>query len=144
MSVMVDLTLRHFAKSRGEITGVGTWLKIDEQWRPAMVLLRAGHELNRDFTPYLITMDKAWIWDSTHGDGRQCAAQCFKIAQALRLDVDDPRVIFRIRSFIDDHLHDLLTIPPLPPKARPGKVIAEVTVTNRTTGATREIELTDV
>lgn len=144
MSTVIDLNLRAWAKSRGELTGVGTWLKTEEQWRPAMVLLRAGHELSRDYSPYCITMDRAWIWDAVVGDGAESARQCIRIAKCLRLDPDDVRTLFRVRSFVDDHLHDLLTIPPLPPSERPGTVIAEVVATEMNTGRTHEFELTDV
>lgn len=144
MTVTIDLNLRAFAKRRGEITAVGTWLKVEGQWRPGMVLMRGGYEQHPDYSPYIITMDRAWIWDATHGDGAECARQCLRIAECLHLDPEDPRTFFKIRSFVDDHLSDLLSIRPLPPAERPGTVIADVTVTDRNTGKTTEVELTDV
>lgn len=143
MTASIDLAVRHFARRRGEITGVGTWLHVDGEVIPCMALFRAGEELNEHTRPYIVTNDRAWIWSEEIGDPQETARQCFNIANALRLSTDQ-RNIFKIFSFIHDHLGDLLTIPPFPPAAAPKTEIADLTVTNKVTGKSHEVVLTDV
>jgi len=65
----------------------------------------------------------------------------FLFAEALRLDAFNPKTIIRLHGLVTHHLGDLLHIPPyVAPRKDP--IIAEVTVTNRETGKTHEVELT--
>jgi hypothetical protein len=145
MTASIDLSQRAFAYQRHEITGVGTWLLIDGDYHPCLALLRRGEEMSGATRPYIITLDKAWIWDERIGDGAQTARQLLNICESLRLEPDE-RNIFRIYGFINDHLGDLISMPPFPPNVREaGTVIGEVTVTDRATGKTLiEDVLTDV
>lgn len=142
MSVMLDLTNRHWTRTRGPVTVIGTWYRnSDARWRPCMVLIRTGEEMSDETVPCVIAMDRAWVWDERIGDPAEAARMCFAFAEALRLGTE-PKTIIRLASIVHDLLGDLLSIPPwMPPFS---EVMAEVTVTNRTTGKSHEVALRDV
>lgn len=142
MNVRLDLNLRCWARQRGEITAIGTWVTINGRAKPCMVLVRTGDK-PADMRPFVITGDRAWIWSEDIGDPIQSAHQCFRIAECLNLD-PEPSTIIKIVSFVHDHLGDLLTIPPFPPAAAPANIIAELVITERATGKTHEVALSDV
>lgn len=143
MTASIDLAVRKFARRRGEITAVGTWLHIDGKVIPCMALFRAGEETAEFTRPSIITNDRAWIWSEQIGDEAETTRQCLLIADALRLGNDEVS-LRRIRTFIHDTLDDLLKIPPYPPAGAPRNAIAEVTVTNKATGRSHEVVLNDV
>lgn len=139
----IDLAQRAFVHRRAEIVAIGTWLHVDGQVRPCMALIRHGEEWSDLTRPFIVTGDTAWRWDETIGDAAFSARQCFIACQCLRL-TPDQRNIFKIATLVHDLLGDLISIPPFPPSGAPKTVVAEVTITNRHTGETREVELTDV
>jgi hypothetical protein len=139
----IDLSKRHFTHKRAEILMIGTWLRMNNVTRPCIALVRDGAEFSDLCRPYIITLDKAWVWSEDVGDPASAARQCFAICEALRL-TPNQQTIFKIVSFVHDFLGDLISMPPFPPSAAPAPVIAEVTVTNRTTGAEHEVVLRDV
>ena len=137
---VLDLRARAFYYVRGEITLIGTWLRIEGLFRPCMVLIRTGEETNPHTVPCLIPLERAWIWNETFGDPRQAAHTVAGFLDALRLTPGKVNAI-RLLSLIHDHLGDLVNIPPLPPLEQ--RVVAEIIVTNNTTGQTREVEVKD-
>lgn len=143
MSASIDLTKRHFTHKRAEILMIGTWLHINGATRPCIALVRDGAEYSDLCKPYIITLDKAWVWSEDVGDPASAARQCFAICECLRLPPTQPN-IFKIVGFVHDFLGDLISLPPFPPSAAPAPIIAEVTVRNRTTGAEHEVVLRDV
>lgn len=137
MSHMLDLSRRAFDFQRGNITVIGTWVQLDfRRWRPCLVLVRTGEELREDTWPCVVTVDQAWIWSEEIGDPQRAAHQAMAFAQALRLG-DTPQTVIRIASLIHDHLGDLLGIPPY--QGPDDEPVAEVTITDRATGRTREV-----
>lgn len=142
MTARLDLNVRHWAKQRHELMAVGTWINIEGRQKPCMVLFRAGVPYDR-IQPYVITGDKAWVWSEDIGDPANAARQCFAICEQLNLEPTE-KMIFRIVGFVNDHLGDLLTIPPYPPVAAPANVIAELVITNRSTGEAHEVAINDV
>lgn len=142
MTTQLDLNIRHWAKQRHELMAVGTWITIEGRPKPCMVLFRAGVPYDQ-IRPYVITGDRAWVWSEDIGDPRDAARQSFLICEALNLEHSQTN-IFRIASFVHDHLGDLLTIPPYPPVAAPANVIAELVITNKSSGETHEVAINDV
>lgn len=141
MTRAIDLSLRHFTHTHGDIFVIGSWVVIDDRHRPCLILIRTGDEANDHCIPCIVTVDSAWIWSEDIGDPRQAARQAFQMLQALRLNEHDARNAIRVHSIINDHLGDLLTIPPYTPRL--SEVVAELVVTDNRTGKTREVEIRD-
>lgn len=144
MTKVLDLTKRAWTRTKGPITLIGTWIRNgDDRWRPCMVLIRTGDEGSDHLWPCVITMDKAWVWDTRIGDHQQAAETLSGFLDPLRLP-PNTSAINGLFNLIHDHLGDLLTIPPYPAEFQQGEVVAEAVITNHTTGKTREVELRDV
>lgn len=140
MTTTLDLSKRAWLKSHGDVTAIGTWIVIEGRHRPCLVLIRTAEEMSDHTMPCVVTVDKAWIWSEDIGDPRLAAHMAFGFAQALRLSEHDPHTIIRIAGIVHDHLGDLLHIPPYRP-ADNANVVAELTVTDRNTGKSREAEI---
>jgi len=138
----LDLNRRQWTKTRGPITAIGTWLRLDGSFRPCMVLIRSGSELEDRLIPCVVTQDRAWIWSEEIGDPIEAARTTMQFADCLRLSLHDRRTLIFIASFINDMLGDLLSIPPHQPEPTP--VVAEVTMFDHSTGRTVETEMRDV
>lgn len=136
----IDLTRRAWTFRRRDLTAIGTWIDIGRRWRPCLVIIRTGDELNDHTVPCVVTIDRAWIWSEDIGDVFAAAHMTAQFLHALRLDPSATN-INRIRGLVHDLLGDLLTIPPRPPADK--EVVAEITVTDRASGRTREVELTE-
>lgn len=129
------LDLSHAVWDFGDIRMYLTWTLSDR--RPAMVLIpRYG----RDFVPYVIKMDSAYIWTDTivgnpiaQERGAGAAAAC------MGFDPMDHRLRARIISIIQNRLQDLLTMPPLIDTGEVA-VKADLVATNLETGKVIEIE----
>ncbi|CAN7306192.1 hypothetical protein LJR231_001578 [Phyllobacterium sp. LjRoot231] len=141
MTRAIDLSLRHFTHTHGDIFVIGSWISIEGRHRPCLILIRTGDENNEHCIPCVMTSDKAWIWSEAIGDPRQAAQMAAGFIQALRLNEHDQRNFIRIASIIHDHLGDLLHIPPY--TAPQSEVVAEILVTDQRTGKTREVEIRD-
>lgn len=140
MSHVIDLGRRAWTRHRGPLTLIGTWLRIDERWRPCMAIIRAGDEFSDDVFPCIVTMDKAWIWSREVGDEILAGQTLAGFLDPLRLTPDD-RTIIWLYNLINDHLQDLLTIPPYLPEQ--GDVTATISITDHRSGTTREVEIRD-
>ncbi len=139
MTVALDLTRRHFHRTLGDLTLIGSWvLNEDERWRPCLAIIRTGDERCEHTVPCVVTLDKAWIWSQEVGDMLQCADTVAGFLHCLRMN-PTKRNIIRIASMVEDHLDDLLNIPPWEPIER--EVLAEITITDEY-GKQREVELT--
>ena len=138
----LDLTRRHWTKTRGPITAIGTWVRLEGRFEPCMVLIRAGSELSDRLIPCVIPMSRAWVWSEDLGDPVEAANTTFLFAQALGINFHDQRSVFAIATLIHDQLGELLSIPPYQPDNLP--TVAEAILTNHSTGRTVETEMTDV
>ena len=144
MTLSLDLEHYHWRRDLGEFTLIGTWLLDGKLNRPCMVIIRKGEFTHEATTPCIVPLDDAWLWEPKTGDPKQAMHYTWGYCEALRLDPNNFKNIYRIRSLIDDHLGDLLHIPPYsPPPDRKGNVIAEITVTDHRTGKTIEVERSD-
>lgn len=137
---IIDLDRRAWAKTRGDITLIGTWLLTTG--RPVMVLVPTRPKATHDrVTPCLVPMDMAHLWDEHTGDPVHCARMSYQFAAALGLSMHEPRSIFAVTAAIRDHLGDLLTMPPMPDTER--EVVADAILTDPHTGKSRETEISD-
>lgn len=145
MPIEVDLDRYHWKRTVGGITLIGTWLVDHQHNRPCMVLLPAGGERHPATVPCIIPIDTAYIFrlDKVIGDPQAAALAHIQFAKQLRLNEHDPKTLMRLGKLIDDHLGDLLSIPPYIAQ-KDGEVIGELTVTDRASGSTREIEIKNV
>jgi hypothetical protein len=141
MTPDLDLEIRAWTKTRGDVTAIGTWVRLDGQFKPCMALIPAGREKSDRLRPCVITQDRAWIWSEDVGDPEQTARIVFKYAEVLGLSME-PRTIIWLASFIHDMLGDLLHIPPYQPQDRIS--IAEaVLIDNQTGKIVGETEITE-
>jgi hypothetical protein len=137
----LDLAKSHWQKVHGDITVYGTWFRLDEGWKPAMVLLRTGEERGDHTFPCALMLDDAWIFDERKGDAARAITMAIGFAEAMRMAYTDRKVVHRIFTIIHDHLGDLISIPPRP--WHDPVVTADLILTNRNTGKSREILITE-
>jgi hypothetical protein len=131
----LDLTRYHWRHEHGDLTVYGTWwLGLDSGPRPCLVLIPTHKQHWEKAIPCVVMMDDAWRWSEKIGDPADAARQAFMFARALGLDINNVQNVFRVRSIINDHLGDLLGIPPMPNSMREMVVIGEVKVTDREGG----------
>jgi len=140
MTSVIDLSLRHFTQTHGDIFVIGSWVELEGRHRPCLILIRTGDEGGEHCIPCVLSLDKAWIWSEDVGDPQAAARMAWRFMQALRMNEHDQRNFFRIHTIINDHLGDLLTIPPYA-ALRGSEVVAELTVTDNRTGKTKEVEI---
>jgi hypothetical protein len=142
MSPDLDLSRRQWTKTRGPITAIGTWLRLDGSFQPCIVLIRAGSERDDRLIPCVVTLSRAYVWDPrTSDDMGEATMTAIQFADTLRLTIDK-HTVTRLIMFINDMLGDLLTIPPYRPDDAP--TVAEATLINHSTGRTVETEMKDV
>lgn len=139
----LDLSLRQWTKTRHGITAIGTWIRIDGVSRPCMVLIRAGSEYDDKTVPCVITVDRAFMWEPETANWSQTILTAIGFLEALRMTMDN-RTVIQLLNFVNDHLSDLLSIPPFPVSQLDIPVVADVTFTDNQTGRTIEKEMKDV
>lgn len=139
MSPDLDLNKAHWTKTRGEFTAIGTWIRIEGNFKPCMVIVFAGSQLSNRLVPCCVTQDRAWVWDERVGDPAEAARTSAMFLENMGLSVTMQRAI-ALASFIHDLLGDLLHIPPY--KRESGApVVAEVTMTDVNSGRVIEHEM---
>lgn len=139
MTTALDLNRRVWTFRRDGITAIGTWLRVEGTFRPCMVLIPGGREYDDRLTPCVVTMDRAWIWSEEVGDPAEAARTACQFARCLGLNENNPRTVIRLAMFINDHLGDLLSIPPY--QNSDAEIVAEVTMVDANTGRTIETVL---
>ena len=140
MNPDLDLTKRVWTSDRLGVRAIGTWIRLDDRFRPCMVLIPADREYSdRRLTPCVVTLDRAWIWSEEVGDPAAAAFTAYQYAATLGLNAHDKRAVMRLARFIADHLGDLLSIPPYPKDDQ--ETVAEVTMRDANSGRTIEAEI---
>ena len=137
--IALDLSVYAWRQRHGDIEVFGTWFGPRNQ--PCLALIPAIRRAGSRFTPQVIRMENAWIYDEHVGDPRAAAEEAYRIADDLALNKYDPYVLFGITSAIRGHLGDLLHIPPHPSELK--RVVAEAVVTERETGRQTYSEMRD-
>jgi hypothetical protein len=137
---VLDLSKNHAAHVRGDITVFLTWLKITDQWRPCMAMIRTGEERSEHTIPCIMTLDKAWIWSDV-GSELEAMIMAIDFAKCLRLDFTKRSDVWRIMTLVNDYLGDLISMPPRP--YHDPVAVAEAVITNTETGKSRDILITE-
>ncbi len=138
----LDLDRYHWKRDLGEFTLIGTWWIDGQRNSPCMVIIRRGEQTHEHTSPCVIMMDDAWYYSPQIGDPKVAATAVMNFLQALRLDPHQFTNVVRIHLMIEDHLGDLLSIPPYS-QPDTGDLIAEVTIKDNKTGKTLEVEIKD-
>jgi len=137
---IIDLNLRLWQRTRGDITVIGTWLLTTK--RPCLALVPSRiNPTHERATPCLVPLDMAFAWDEHTGDPAHTAAMSFQFAAALGLNPMEPRNVFAVTSLVRDALGELLAMPPFPEGEK--EVTADVLITDPETGKTTEAEIVD-
>ncbi|RYG92630.1 hypothetical protein EU803_00555 [Loktanella sp. IMCC34160] len=133
----VDLRYPAMEADYGDIRLTLTWYIPDGQ--PCMVLTPLLQRHKSAFVPPIILLTNAWRWDEKIGDTRWAydAAGIFTEALGFTRSI---AMTHRILSIIRDNLGELLALPNMT-HTESHAVVAELTVTNRSTGKTRQIEV---
>lgn len=129
----LDLSVQAFQKVRGPITMIGTWLRVDDDWQPCVAFVR-GFDSPADWNPFIVTLDRAFLFQTPSVNPGEAVLIAAQAVRHMRL-TEDSQMIRRVISLIEDHLDDILHIPPMPQRgALVGDVVADVIVTERGTG----------
>lgn len=139
---VLELMNFHFKQAHGDITVIGTWWMGDQDEEPCLVFIRTSDLGNRHerVMPYVIRLGSAWVYDEETGSPEGAARTVMGIIDSLGL-TENRANAFRVASIIRSHLSDLVTIPPRPDMNR--RVVADITMTDRDSGATKHIEVSD-
>lgn len=144
-SPTLNLAHAHFKRTVRGITVIGTWFHTDDDSRSCLVLIRPGSETRADTVPCVVLGDEAYIFCGIDGVGEPHRAIpiAVEFARMLQMPLDQPTIVKIIRT-IEDHIGDLVSIPPFLPPINDAPVLADVRITNRDTGEVEEMELRDV
>lgn len=134
MKPALDLTQFHDRQQHGDITVYSTWF--GDNLRPCLALIPTYRRTG--FKPAVILVDDAHLWSVDTGSPFYVQQQTPRIAQALGFE-PTPALCARIANLIDDHLSDLLRIPPKPAER---VVVADAILTNQD-GKQRHFEVKD-
>lgn len=135
---VLDLRKYHWRQDHAGISFIGTWYRTaDNRMRPCMVLIRAGDERNAACKPYIIPLERAWIYEERIGDPRQAARGMATAARNLRMEFD-VRALRELHSYVAAHLGDLATIPPY---QHDNEHVADFIIRDRTSGRVIEREI---
>lgn len=131
----LDLTRYHWRHQRSDLTVYGTWWLAEDSGPKACLVLTSVHNQGRRAPPCVVLLDQAWMWSEEIGDPVRAAKVAVSFVDALGL-TPDVKSAFRVRSIIVDHLHDLLTLPPMPDAMRVKAVLGEAKIKSREGGET--------
>lgn len=105
----LDLTQTHFSQQHGDLTVLGAWF--GEDLRQCLAIIPTYRR--RGFAPVVVLLDDAYLWAAEAGSPFYVQQEAPKMAEALGFD-PTPAVCARIANTINDHLGDLLLMPPKP------------------------------
>lgn len=126
---VLDLTHYVFKHARKGITIYGTWVATENGHRPCLALIRQGEEQHRHTIPCVLTLEKAYAFDQYVGNQSVGAAILIEFLEKLRLEPTRQNA-FLIFSLINDHLDDLLSMPPYAEPDRKTKNLGVLTISS--------------
>ena len=142
----IDLTEWHRPPRRfGDVLVYYTWLRLADEWQACLVLVPATSITRNDrVVPCIVPMATAHKWAEETGDFQDCLITAGHFCANLGFNPFNPANPFKIISIIRENLHDLLTIPPKDASnSREKLIVADMEVTNHTTGKVEELEVRD-
>lgn len=106
---VLDLTMRQWTRTRGDLTVIGTWYGTEVAGsEPCLVIIPTFR--SRGFQPAVICLSSAWRWEH---DPRHVAQKTIEFVAGLGLPAEAATCL-RLASLINDHLDDLVKLPPRP------------------------------
>lgn len=133
----LNLAHYHWRQQHGDITIYGTWY--GENLRPCLVLIPTYKRKGQgQWGPCVVLVDDAHLWAVDTGSPFYVQQHAVKFAMSLGFE-PSPQLCARIANLIDEHIGDLLTIPPKPAERH---VVADAIITSES-GQQRHIEITD-
>lgn len=107
MPFALDLTQHHFRRDLGDLTIYGTWFgETPEEREPCLCLVP---RYRRAKYPVVIALSSAYRYDNPS----YMLKASMEIVKALEM-TDDMATVHRVASTINDHLLDLIKMPPKP------------------------------
>lgn len=144
MPAMIDLSKRHFSSDANTLglTVIGTWLIDNDRNRPCLILIRRGEEGNDHTNPCYITVDQAYMWSTEENNPflARGVREATHFAGVLRLSFD-PSTIRQIVLLVENHLGDLLSIPPY--HRVKGDVVGVAVIRDQDGNVIKEVEIRD-
>ena len=110
----LDLTEIAWSHQHGDITFVGTWY--GDELRPCIAIV-PSYRSREGYKPSVILVDDIWKWSAEFGLPGYVAMEAPRIVYCLGFDVT-PQQCARVANLIQDHISDLLKIPPKPVERR--------------------------
>lgn len=140
----LNLTMRHFERTKHGIVCIGTWLTRDDdrgRTEPCLVLLHGSRPIAAGRTvPVVIPLSEGWRYavaeDRSVGDPEHAGIRINEwLAEGLLPgNVHNPKDHIRVLDAINDCLRDLIHMPPKPKTE--SYAIGDITITDRLTGKT--------
>lgn len=116
---VIDLNLRHFETTIGNICVIGTWIMDDKTRRnqPALALIDATRKMRRGrIVPCIIPLGQAWRWTVEIGDPEHVWPLIRKWLRdgALPGNPLNNRDLWAVFDAVQSRLRDLIFMPHLP------------------------------
>ncbi|MBS4051284.1 MAG: hypothetical protein KGZ69_08775 [Methylomonas sp.] len=124
----LDLNKYHFVRTIGDVRIYGAWCGPDK--RPCLALLSRFQIIGKRTIPFVVHIDNAYLWSDEHADPAHIVEQSAKACECLGLDVRNPRNVVKISFLIQDHIGDLLAIPPMRSEKSEQRVLADLVMTD--------------
>lgn len=145
----LDLSEYHFKRPvlmGGILSAYGTWWHDEGKHEPCLVILRAGEEGSPYTVPCVVLLKDAWKWSEEAGMPGYGHKWATRFAATLRFNENDLKTVFGVLSIVRDQLGDLISIPPYRRLKDLDPVSADVTIRDRDSNRSKEIEIrgTDV
>lgn len=139
----VDISKYHFRHESGFLVAIGSWAKHGPgDWRRCLVIMRRWSFGSGDMRLFTVFDDidlPNWALDSPgYGDAAWAMTMALRGCEELDITADKANAI-RIIALVNEHLYELLMMPPRPPMDT--VAIADVVIRERETGRTIEKEV---
>lgn len=139
----IDLNIFHDRFARGDVIVWLTWVFRAKRHEPCIVLTpKTALTSHERVIPCIVPLGQAYLWSEEVGEERHALGMAAVFAANLGFNPENPKNAIKIAGIIRDYLGDLLTIPPRPADL-PRETAALMTIDNRTTGKTLEMEVKD-
>jgi hypothetical protein len=129
----IDLTRYQFKRELHGLALYGSWVFNEDQesHEPCLVVINAVYP--RAFKPVVVALSAAYLYN----DARYMARRAREFVSLLGLH-DSMTTAHRVALLLEDHLHDLLMMPPNPTEAI---VVADASV--KADGKSRSLEIVE-
>lgn len=139
----LDLNTYHAKYSRGDVMVWLTWVRIRDRHEPCIVLTPNIAQVSHErVIPCIVPLANAWLWSEEAGDENHALTMAAVFAANLGFNPMNHKNAFKIAGIIREYIGDLISIPPRPADLQ-RVTAALMTVENRTTGTTLEMEVKD-